>query len=122
MGKGQRITVDAAVGGVRPRDTLVGGVGAGQPAGFIGALGARRDLTDVTLYTGLLVQPYTLLQSPGVRIISGFFGPIERMARAMRNAVEAGRDAYLAGRIPRKLYASASSPIEGMPGGVRRPS
>ncbi len=45
-----------------------------------------------------------------------------RMARAMRNAVEAGRDAYLAGRIPRKLYASASSPIEGMPGGVRRPS
>jgi thiazole synthase len=45
-----------------------------------------------------------------------------RMARAMRLAVEAGRDAYLAGRIPKKLYASASSPIDGMPGGVRRPS
>jgi thiazole synthase len=45
-----------------------------------------------------------------------------RMARAMRLAVQAGRDAYLAGRIPRKLYASASSPLEGMPGGVRRPS
>lgn len=33
-----------------------------------------------------------------------------RMARAMRNAVEAGRDAYLAGRIPKRKYASASTP------------
>ena len=39
-----------------------------------------------------------------------------RMARAMRLAVEAGREAFLAGRIPRKLYASASSPAEGMIG------
>jgi len=37
-----------------------------------------------------------------------------RMARAMRLAVEAGREAFLAGRIPRKAYASASSPLEGM--------
>ncbi|MBI3182039.1 MAG: thiazole synthase [Myxococcales bacterium] len=39
-----------------------------------------------------------------------------RMARAMRQAVEAGRDAFLAGRIPRKLYGSASSPIDGLVG------
>ena len=38
------------------------------------------------------------------------------MARAMRKAVEAGRDAFLAGRIPRKMYASASSPLEGVVG------
>ncbi|HXH00939.1 MAG TPA: thiazole synthase [Xanthomonadaceae bacterium] len=38
-----------------------------------------------------------------------------RMARAMRLAVEAGREAFLAGRIPRKRYASASSPIDGLP-------
>ncbi|HXG16588.1 MAG TPA: thiazole synthase [Calidithermus sp.] len=37
------------------------------------------------------------------------------MARAMRLAVEAGRLAYKAGRMPRKLYASASSPLEGLP-------
>ena len=37
-----------------------------------------------------------------------------RMARAMKAAVECGRDAFLAGRIPKKLYASASSPIEDM--------
>jgi thiazole synthase len=36
-----------------------------------------------------------------------------RMAWAMRHACEAGRLAYLAGRIPRKLYAQASSPMEG---------
>ena len=38
----------------------------------------------------------------------------EVMARAMRLAVEAGRLAYLAGRMPRRLYASASSPLEGV--------
>ena len=35
------------------------------------------------------------------------------MASAMKKAIEAGREAHLAGRMPRKLYASASSPIEG---------
>jgi thiazole synthase len=37
-----------------------------------------------------------------------------RMARAMRKAVEAGRLAYEAGRMPRRLYASASSPLDGL--------
>lgn len=37
-----------------------------------------------------------------------------RMAHAMRHALEAGRQAYLAGRIPKKLYATASSPWEGV--------
>jgi len=35
------------------------------------------------------------------------------MAEAMRLGVEAGRKAYLAGRMPKKLYASASSPMDG---------
>lgn len=35
------------------------------------------------------------------------------MARAMRAAVDAGRWSYLAGRIPKKMYATASSPMEG---------
>src|SRR5262245_36556960 len=38
------------------------------------------------------------------------------MASAMRKAVEAGREAFLAGRIPRKSYATASSPLEGVIG------
>lgn len=36
-----------------------------------------------------------------------------RMARAMKLAIESGREAFLAGRMPRKLYASASSPVDG---------
>jgi thiazole synthase len=36
------------------------------------------------------------------------------MAEAMRFGVEAGRKAYLAGRIPKKLYATASSPLDGL--------
>jgi thiazole synthase len=44
--------------------------------------------------------------------IAGAKDPIA-MAKAMKLAVEAGRLAYLAGRIPKKLYATASSPIEG---------
>jgi thiazole synthase len=36
------------------------------------------------------------------------------MARAMRKAVEAGYEAREAGRIPRRLYAQASSPEEGV--------
>ncbi|MGO1893734.1 MAG: thiazole synthase, partial [Luteimonas sp.] len=47
--------------------------------------------------------------------IAGAKEPV-RMARAMKLAVQAGRDAYLAGRIPRKRYASASSPEEGLLG------
>jgi thiazole synthase len=39
-----------------------------------------------------------------------------RMARAMKAAVEAGRDAFLAGRMARRMYASASSPLEGVVG------
>jgi thiazole synthase len=35
------------------------------------------------------------------------------MASAMKKAIEAGREAFLAGRMPRKRYASASSPVEG---------
>jgi len=45
--------------------------------------------------------------------IAGAGNPI-LMAEAMRQAVEAGRKAFLAGRIPARLYATASSPLEGL--------
>jgi thiazole synthase len=47
--------------------------------------------------------------------IAGAQDPVS-MAEAMKLAVSAGRLAYLAGRIPRKMYASASSPVEGLVG------
>ncbi|MDH5593834.1 MAG: thiazole synthase, partial [Gammaproteobacteria bacterium] len=45
--------------------------------------------------------------------IAGAKDPI-LMASAMKKAVEAGREAYLAGRIPKKRFASASSPLDGL--------
>ena len=45
--------------------------------------------------------------------IAGASDPV-LMASAMGKAVEAGRESFLAGRMPRKLYASASSPMEGI--------
>jgi thiazole synthase len=47
--------------------------------------------------------------------IAGAKDPI-LMAEAMKLAVEAGRKAFLAGRVPKKLYATASSPLEGVLG------
>jgi len=55
------------------------------------------------------------LGADGVLLNTGIAGakdPVQ-MAKAMTHAIQAGRLAYLAGRIPRKPYATASSPIEG---------
>jgi len=80
--KGRRLAVADAAALVRPVDVVLTGFVGGQADALLEALGARTDLTDVTLYTGLLGAPYRLLRSPGVRVVSGFFGPIERAARA----------------------------------------
>ena len=58
------------------------------------------------------------LGAAGVLMNTGIAGATDsvRMARAMRDAVRAGRNAYLAGRIPRKRYATASSPEQGRVG------
>jgi thiazole synthase len=52
----------------------------------------------------------------GVLLNTGIAGARDplRMAAAMRDACRAGRNAHLAGRIPRRLYASASSPTDGV--------
>ncbi len=69
------------------------GVGAASDAAFAMELGCH----------GLLVNS----------AIACAHDPIA-MARAIRMGVEAGRTAYLAGRIERKLYATASSPLDGL--------
>jgi len=53
------------------------------------------------------------LGADGVLLNTGIAGAKDpvKMARAMRHAIEAGRLAYRAGRIPKKLYAAASSPL-----------
>lgn len=81
MTKSARLDLESAARLIRPRDAVLAGFAAGQPTGILDALGARTDLEDVVLYTGLLMRPYAVLQNPGVRVVSGFFGPVERMAR-----------------------------------------
>ncbi len=56
------------------------------------------------------------LGSDGVLLNTGIAGAKDPvvMAQAMGRAIEAGRLAWRAGRIPRKLYATASSPMEGL--------
>lgn len=56
------------------------------------------------------------LGADGVLLNTGIAGAGEpvRMARAMAYAIQAGRLAFLSGRIPRKRYATASSPIDGV--------
>ena len=69
------------------------GVGTASDAAFAMELGATAVLMNTA--------------------IAGAKDPL-KMARAMRLGIEAGRDAYEAGRIDRRLYASASSPLDGL--------
>jgi hypothetical protein len=83
-----KLSVEAAAALIRPRDSVLCGFAAGQPVGLLEALGSRTDLEDVTIFTGLLIRPFRMLQNPGVRIMSGFFGPIEPTARGLGMPVE----------------------------------
>jgi acyl-CoA hydrolase len=86
--KGRELSVADAAALIGPRDVVTCGFVSGQPQGILDALGARTDLDDVLLITGLLAAPYSLLQNAKVRVWSAFFGPIERMARAAGARVE----------------------------------
>ena len=54
--------------------------------------------------------PHGVVMNPGIAAAKD---PI-KMAKAMKLAVEAGRLAYLAGRMPKKMYADPSSPLAGL--------
>jgi acyl-CoA hydrolase len=74
-------TIREAVGLIRPIDTLAAPIATGQPSAFLAALGERDDWQDLLIFSGLLIDVYPVLLKPGVRLISGFYGPIERMMK-----------------------------------------
>ena len=80
--KSRKLELEEAARLVRPTDSLVCGFVAGQPVGLLEAIGARADLENLVIYLGLMGRPYAFLQNPAVRVVSGFFGPVERMARS----------------------------------------
>jgi len=115
MGRRLASCADAAAL-VRPRDTVASGFVTGQATGILTALGERTDLEDVTVHVGILARPYGFLQAPGVRVLSGFFGPIERLARQMGGRVEYvaadfhGLEQLLLAARPRVVLAPTSMP------------
>src|SRR3569832_976116 len=66
---------------MRPRDVLCVPLGPGQPGALLEALGARDDFEDLAIFGALLLAPYAVLFKPGVRVLSGFYGPVERVLR-----------------------------------------
>jgi thiazole synthase len=95
LGIQNRVNIQLIREAVRVPVIVDAGVGTASDATVAMELGAEAVLMNTAI--ALAAQPV-------------------RMARAMKAAVEAGRDAFLAGRMPRKLYASASSPLDGMIG------
>ncbi len=72
---------DQAAALVRPVDRLAAPIAAGHPVTLFRALGRRDDWKDLLILAGLFIEPYDLLTRPGVRLLSGFFGPVERILR-----------------------------------------
>jgi acyl-CoA hydrolase len=71
----------AAVAAVKAHDRLAIPLGPGQPAGFLHALGERDDFEALEVFGALLIDVYPVFTKPGVRLLSGFFGPAERILR-----------------------------------------
>ncbi len=111
---------DAGAAAVMPLAAPIGsGLGLQNPATLRLILEEIRDIpviVDAGVGTASDASIVMEMGADGVLMNTGIAGAADpvRMARAMRLAVECGRLAFEAGRIPRKLYATASSPIEGL--------
>ena len=76
------LSLSEAAALLRPDDTLAVPLGPGQPTAFLHALSARDDWRGLTVFGALLIDFYPLFSRPGVTLLSGFFGPVERALRA----------------------------------------
>lgn len=81
MGHMAQMSVEDAVALIRSEDTLAVPLGPGVPGGFMHALGARTDFTNLQIFGALMPDLYAVLALPGVHYRSGFFGPAERFLR-----------------------------------------
>lgn len=75
----RRATPAEAAELVRDVDVLGIPLGPGHPGAFLHALGTRESFEDLTVTGALLTDFYEVFGGPGVRFVSGFYGPIERM-------------------------------------------
>jgi len=112
---------DAGAAAVMPLGAPIGsGLGIRNPnnIGIIREFASVPVIVDAGVGTASDAAVAMELGADGVLMntaIAGADNPVD-MATAMKLAVEAGRLAFLAGRIPRRRYATASSPLEGVVG------
>ena len=106
-----------AVDLIQPEDSMAAPIATGQPAAFLTALGERNDFRKLTMFSGLLIQPYPVLQQSGVQLISGFYGPVERLLKSMGAQVQylpadfLGWERYALLAAPR-VIVSALAPMD----------
>jgi thiazole synthase len=118
---------DAGAAAVMPLAAPIGsGLGLQNPVNLRLLLEEIREIPviiDAGVGTASDASLAMELGADGILMNTGIAGATDpqKMARAMRLAVEAGRLAFEAGRIPRKLHASASSPLEGVVRSSRDP-
>ncbi len=110
---------DAGAAAVMPLGAPIGsGLGIRNPHNILIILQAAQVpvIVDAGVGTASDAAVAMELGCDGVLMNTGIAGAKDpvMMAEAMRKAVDAGRQAYLAGRIPKKLYATASTSMEGM--------
>ncbi|HSP98826.1 MAG TPA: acetyl-CoA hydrolase/transferase C-terminal domain-containing protein [Candidatus Dormibacteraeota bacterium] len=111
-------TARQVVDQLRRDDTVASPIATGQPPAFLAALGERADWNGLTVFSGLLTEPYSFLQHSGVQFISGFYGPVERMVAAAGASIDylpadfLGWERYARAAKPR-VMASAVAPMDG---------
>ncbi len=73
-----RMSAAEAAALLTPDDRLAIPLGPGQPKTFLHALAERKDWTDLRVFGALLTDLFQVFAHPGVTMLSGFFGPVER--------------------------------------------
>jgi acyl-CoA hydrolase len=109
------LSLAEAAGLIHPRDTLGLPLGPGIPGAFVHALGARDDFEELVVSCGLLVDWFELFTRRGVRLLSGFFGPVERGLRAGGHDVhyvpaDFRRFGVILEQFPPRVMATAATP------------
>jgi acyl-CoA hydrolase len=110
----REISAAEAAALLRTEDTLAVPLGPGQPGEFLHALGSREDWRALTVFAALLLDFYPLFTRPGVRLLSGFFGPVERALRAAGHDVsfipaDFRRFARIARELAPRVMATAAA-------------
>jgi acyl-CoA hydrolase len=75
------VSAEDAAALVRATDTLAIGLGPCQPTRFLTALGERERFENLLVFGALLTGLYKVFTRPGVTLLSGFYGPVERGLR-----------------------------------------